>query len=186
MRNGPEQQRSLQPHARVFVVLAETMIVALSGMTIFEIVKSLLFPDLTLWQSHIVTIVFSGVVSVIAVLVVNRKQERLHRQLRAEMREHQRKDEALHHAHEELKEILESISDAFYAVDHEWRLTYINRRAEQFWGRRREELLGKCLWQEFPQALDAARIPVRDSAHRCVIAPALHHSTTPLWKRPKW
>lgn len=137
------------------MVLAETVIVACSGMTIFEIVKSFLFPDLTLWQSHLVTIVFSGAVSVIAVLVVYRKQERLHRQLRAEMRERQRKDEALHHVHEELKEILESISDAFYAVDHEWRLTYINRRAEQLWGRQREELLGKCLWQEFPQALDS-------------------------------
>jgi hypothetical protein len=28
---------------------------------------------------------------------------------------------------------------AFYAVDHEWRLTYVNRRAEEIWGRPRED-----------------------------------------------
>ncbi|UBV44199.1 GAF domain-containing protein (plasmid) [Deinococcus taeanensis] len=50
-------------------------------------------------------------------------------------------------------DILESISDAFYAVDEAWRLTYVNRRAEAFWGRRREDLLGKVYWTEFPQAV---------------------------------
>ena len=47
MRNGSEYQPSLQPQAKVFVVLAEAAIVALGGMTIFEIVKSVLFPDLS-------------------------------------------------------------------------------------------------------------------------------------------
>ncbi|PYE53774.1 sensor histidine kinase [Deinococcus yavapaiensis] len=50
-------------------------------------------------------------------------------------------------------EILESISDAFYAVDFDWRFTYINRRTEYIWGRKREELLGKVYWNEFPQAV---------------------------------
>lgn len=50
-------------------------------------------------------------------------------------------------------DVLESISDAFYAVDDEWRFTYLNRQAEQFWKRRREELIGKVYWEEFPQAV---------------------------------
>lgn len=49
-------------------------------------------------------------------------------------------------------EILESISDAFYAVDHKWRLTYVNRIAEQWWGRSREDLLGQVFWEAFPEA----------------------------------
>lgn len=48
------------------------------------------------------------------------------------------------------EEILESISDAFYAVDKAWRFTYVNRRAEQLWRRRRETLIGKRIWDEFP------------------------------------
>ncbi len=56
-------------------------------------------------------------------------------------------------AREQATNILESISDAFYAVDNEWRFTYVNRKAEELWGRAREELLGKNIWEEFPQAV---------------------------------
>jgi PAS domain S-box-containing protein len=49
-------------------------------------------------------------------------------------------------ARERATDILESISDAFYAVDEEWRFTYINGKAEELWGRSREELLGKNTW----------------------------------------
>jgi PAS domain-containing protein len=34
-------------------------------------------------------------------------------------------------------------SDAFYAIDRRWRVTYTNRRAQELWGRSKEELLGK-------------------------------------------
>ena len=58
-------------------------------------------------------------------------------------------------AREQAKVILESISDAFYAVDKEWRFTYVNGKAEELWGRSREELLGKNVWEEFPESVDA-------------------------------
>jgi PAS domain S-box-containing protein len=35
---------------------------------------------------------------------------------------------------ERTTDILESISDAFYAVDKEWRFTYVNGKAEELWG----------------------------------------------------
>jgi PAS domain S-box-containing protein len=54
---------------------------------------------------------------------------------------------------ERATDILESISDAFYAVDREWRFTYVNGKAEELWGRSREELLGKNVWEEFPEAV---------------------------------
>jgi PAS domain S-box-containing protein len=55
-------------------------------------------------------------------------------------------------ARERTTNILESISDAFYAVDRQWCFTYVNNRAEEFWGRARDELLGKNVWEEFPEA----------------------------------
>ncbi len=51
--------------------------------------------------------------------------------------------------------ILESIADAFYALDTEWRFTYINAAAERIVQRTREELLGKVVWEEFPEAKDS-------------------------------
>ena len=47
--------------------------------------------------------------------------------------------------------ILESITDMFYAVDADFRLTYVNRRAEEIWGRSRAELIGQHFWTVFPQ-----------------------------------
>jgi len=54
-------------------------------------------------------------------------------------------------ARERTTDILESISDAFYTVDGRWCLTYVNNKAEELWGRPREELLGKDVWEEFPE-----------------------------------
>ena len=49
-------------------------------------------------------------------------------------------------------EILESITDAFFAVDPLWRFTYVNREAERLLRRSRETLLGRNVWEEFPEA----------------------------------
>src|SRR5205085_9497716 len=49
--------------------------------------------------------------------------------------------------------ILESIADGFFAVDDDWRFTYVNRQAEDLLGRRRDDLLGKQLWEEYPDLL---------------------------------
>jgi PAS domain S-box-containing protein len=59
---------------------------------------------------------------------------------------------ALEGEHRRIVEILESINDAFYAVDFDFRFTYINRRAENIWGQSRADLLGKRLQEEFPNA----------------------------------
>ncbi|SMB85223.1 GAF domain-containing protein [Deinococcus hopiensis] len=48
-------------------------------------------------------------------------------------------------------DVLESINDGFYAVDETWRFIYVNRRAEELWHRHREDLLGKVIWEEFPE-----------------------------------
>ena len=47
--------------------------------------------------------------------------------------------------------ILESISDAFYSLDREFQLVYVNERAEEMMQRARQDLIGKRLWDEFPQ-----------------------------------
>ncbi|MEX0952543.1 MAG: PAS domain S-box protein, partial [Nitriliruptoraceae bacterium] len=49
---------------------------------------------------------------------------------------------------------LESITDAVYTLDREWRFTFLNGRAEQLLQRTRGELLGQVVWDEFPEAVD--------------------------------
>ncbi len=55
--------------------------------------------------------------------------------------------------HERLTSVLASISDAFYVLDHEWRFTYVNDRAEQLLLRSRDALLGRVLWEEFDESI---------------------------------
>jgi PAS domain S-box-containing protein len=66
--------------------------------------------------------------------------------------------EALHRAKQEaesgslkMKHLLNSISDAFVAVDADWRYTVVNRRAADILGRPEEALLGRKVWDMFPQ-----------------------------------
>jgi len=56
-------------------------------------------------------------------------------------------------ARQETRAILEGISDGFFALDRERRFVYVNREAERFWGRPREELLGKDIREVFPRAV---------------------------------
>lgn len=52
-----------------------------------------------------------------------------------------------------LVDTLETITDAFYTIDREWRFTFLNREAERLLQRTREELVGRSVWAEFPEAV---------------------------------
>lgn len=51
-----------------------------------------------------------------------------------------------------LVQTLGRISDAFYALDRDYRFTFLNERAERYFGRRREELLQQRVWDLVPEA----------------------------------
>lgn len=57
-------------------------------------------------------------------------------------------------ANKEKNEILESIGDAFFAVDDEWKVTYWNKQAETILGKVKNDIVGKNLWEEYPDAID--------------------------------
>jgi two-component system cell cycle sensor histidine kinase/response regulator CckA len=71
------------------------------------------------------------------------------RQIR-ELTERNQARAALVESAQTMTNILEKTTDGFFAVDSEWKLTYINAEAEVMVGRRREELLGGLLWEKFP------------------------------------
>ncbi|SDA58739.1 PAS domain S-box-containing protein [Algoriphagus alkaliphilus] len=54
---------------------------------------------------------------------------------------------------EEKNKILESIGDAFFTVDKNWVVGYWNKQCESLLGINREEILGKNIWEEFPEAV---------------------------------
>jgi PAS domain S-box-containing protein len=70
-----------------------------------------------------------------------------------DMTERKRAEEALQQSKQEIENILESITDAFFTVDKDWCFTYVNQRAEELLRKTRAELLRKSLWTEFPEAV---------------------------------
>ena len=73
--------------------------------------------------------------------------------LQNDITERKRAEEAYRESKERTTDILESITDAFFALDNNWHFTYMTKRAEELLERTREELLGKSVWDEFPEAV---------------------------------
>ena len=58
---------------------------------------------------------------------------------------------ALQESARTMKNILENTTDAFFALDGNWKITYVNPEAEASTRRSRDEIIGKDFWEEFPQ-----------------------------------
>jgi PAS domain S-box-containing protein len=102
------------------------------------------------------------------------KLSRTYAGLAQEIREKEKAREALQKAHDELEyrvadrtreltrseerisRILASITDCYYALDQDWRLIEINDQALNYFGKKREELLGRNWRDIFPAALGTA------------------------------
>jgi PAS domain S-box-containing protein len=63
------------------------------------------------------------------------------------------------------EDVLDRVSDGFFAVDADWRVTYVNRAGEEFLGVTGEDLVGEVLWEAFPGAVGTE---FYDAYHRAV------------------
>ena len=66
---------------------------------------------------------------------------------------------------ERLHNTLESMTDAFYTLDREWRFTYLNSEAERLLQRPRSELMQRSVWEELSQLVKSA---LHDEFHACL------------------
>ncbi|HZU26708.1 MAG TPA: ATP-binding protein, partial [Bryobacteraceae bacterium] len=56
-------------------------------------------------------------------------------------------------ARDRVVQVLESITDAFVALDRDWRITDVNSEAVRLNGMRREDMLGRNHWELFPETV---------------------------------
>lgn len=70
-----------------------------------------------------------------------------------------------------LRSTLEGMSDAFFLLGSDWQFAFINSTAEALLQRTREDLLGKSVWQEFPEAVGSTfqESYERAVAERCAV-----------------
>ena len=65
-------------------------------------------------------------------------------------RERRRVEQALRKSEARLRDVLDGIADAFYALDHDLRFLYASRKALKIWGKAAEDLIGQPLLEAFP------------------------------------
>jgi PAS domain S-box-containing protein len=81
-----------------------------------------------------------------------------------------------------IRGILERIGDAYMAFDTEWRYTYVNHRAAELALRPASELLGKCVWKEFPEAVHTSFYSELHRAMREQVSITFENYFAPLGK----
>lgn len=59
-------------------------------------------------------------------------------------------------SHKKVNNILESIQDAFFALDKESCFTYLNKESELILGKNRDELIGKSMWDVYPKIVNTS------------------------------
>ncbi|AMD01331.1 hybrid sensor histidine kinase/response regulator [Halomonas chromatireducens] len=65
---------------------------------------------------------------------------------------HREAEARQHSLAQRLTRSLENMSDAFYLLDEDWRFSYLNHQAERVLERSSAELLGRNVWEAFPEA----------------------------------
>jgi PAS domain S-box-containing protein len=56
----------------------------------------------------------------------------------------------------QIEDMLERITDGFISLDRNFNYTYVNKKIGEMTGRNPESLIGKNVWEEFPDAKDSA------------------------------
>ena len=92
------------------------------------------------------------------------ERKRLEEKERVLIREQAARQEA-EAGRERVATILESITDAFFALDAEARFVYVNRQMEVLLGRSRAELIGRSAWEELALAEGADLRQALERAH---------------------
>lgn len=54
---------------------------------------------------------------------------------------------------DQLARVMETMADAFFRLDEAWRFAYVNSEAVRVLARSRDEMLGACIWELFPEAV---------------------------------
>ncbi len=123
-----------------------TMPTMFIGMWLFQKLKLIIVPTMTMEQSHIITIVFSSLLATAGAYFFVRKREVLLSQLLEEIVNRKQFEEALQESEERYRRIVETAYEGIWKLDREMKVTYLNRRMAEMFGYGIEEMKGRRLF----------------------------------------
>jgi PAS domain S-box-containing protein len=94
-----------------------------------------------------------------------------------------RAQDALRHAQTRIESILKSVADTHILFDRDWRYLYVNEAAVRAIGRPREQILGRTLWEIFPDIVgtELDHHYQRAMDERIFVACDFHYRTMDTW-----
>jgi PAS domain S-box-containing protein len=78
---------------------------------------------------------------------------RLYTKAKQEIAKRLQAEQALRATEQRLETVFGGINDHLVSYDLQWRYTYVNDKAAAVLGRSKQELIGKCIWDLFPEAV---------------------------------
>lgn len=138
-KNGSNKLKSTL-FSSLILVFFTTMIL----MTVYEWIKQELHPDITIWQSHTITIIFASIIAPIAAYFAFRKIEILRKQATEEVIEKRKAEKQLYLVNEKLEERVKERTLKISEVNERLLIEIKNRKdAEEEIRKYAEELLIK-------------------------------------------
>jgi len=141
--------------ANLYLTLAKVGVFAFVLMSAYQYLKDHFYPEISLADSHLHTVVFTTLLATTAAFFVLRKQQSLLSMLGAEADERRGTEEALRKSEEKFRSIVESANEGVLQVDSDCTITYANRTMASMLGYPVEEMLGRPLTDYlFPEEID--------------------------------
>jgi two-component system, sensor histidine kinase and response regulator len=148
MKQHDPSENSVDPDSsprnrRILPGLQFTMVLAIVLMTGYECLTALLLPDITLWQSGVMTVIFTSFVVTMGAFFALRRQEAERRRLEEKIEDGNAAEEALRKICKKSDDILEWLPDATMVVNQERKVIAWNRAMERLTGINKEDMLGR-------------------------------------------
>ena len=134
----------LQP-PNLYLTLARVGVFAFVLMSVYQYLKDYLYPEISLSDSHLHTVVFTTLLATAAAYFVLRKQQALLAMLVAEANERRETGEALRASEEKFRSIVETANEGILQIDSAYTTTYANRTMAGMLGYPTGEMLGRPL-----------------------------------------
>jgi len=110
--------------------------------SIYEVLKQMIVTDIILWQSHVITIIFAGVVAALGAYFPLKKIEILYQKSMDELAARKQAQAVLQESEERYRQLFELESDALFLVDENTdQILEVNAAGERLYGLTREEFL---------------------------------------------
>jgi PAS domain S-box-containing protein len=139
----PSQNSQDERRRRMISRLLLTAIGMLLGMTAYESFKQLLFPAITVWQSHMVTIIFSAFIAVLVAYLVARKTDLLLERIAEENTMRQKSEDSLRLSEEKFSKLFHANPDwVIISSLKDGRYIDVNDAFLRMTGYNREEIVG--------------------------------------------